>query len=67
MAAIITAKQELFDFAHKKFNLGTATALELFAAQNALTLSQLNAEAAKYDYIFKLKLLDYYAGQPITF
>ncbi|HMS52566.1 MAG TPA: TolC family protein [Chitinophagales bacterium] len=67
VAATITAQQKAFDFAQKKYNLGTATALELFAAQNALTLSQLNAEAAKYDYIFKLKLLDYYAGQPITF
>lgn len=63
----ITSLQKSYEYAEKKFNLGVATSLELQTAQNALILIELQAKSNKYDYLFKLKVLDYYLGKPIKF
>ncbi|TVQ46257.1 MAG: TolC family protein [Saprospirales bacterium] len=52
--------------AERKLDAGTATAFELVNAQNVLNNSRNNVLQSKYDYIFKLKVIDYYLGNPIT-
>ena len=60
-----SAKQA-FDVADKRYAVGMMSNLEF---QQAKT-NMLNAEAevlkAKYTYIFKTKILDFYQGKPIT-
>ena len=52
--------------AERKLQAGTATAFELVNAQNVLNNSRNNLLQSRYDYIFKLKVIDYYLGNPIT-
>nr|MBP7274430.1 hypothetical protein [Saprospiraceae bacterium] len=49
----------------KKFALGATNVFELTSAQNALDVANTNLLISKYDYLFKLKIIDYYMGNPI--
>lgn len=62
----VTALQKSFDYVTRKFNLGAATTLEYSTSSNNLLAAQSELIRSKYDYIFKLKVLDYYLGNPIT-
>lgn len=55
-----------FQYVEKRYNLGAATALEYSTARNNLTIAGINLINAKFDYIFKLKVLDFYQGKPIV-
>jgi len=63
----IEAVKKSYDYTDKRFKLGVATVFELQTARNILVESELNAKINKYDYLFKLKILDYYLGKPIKF
>jgi len=63
----IEALKTSYEYTEKRYNVGLATSLELRTAQDALTLNELQAKSNKYDYLFKLKILDYYLGNPIKF
>lgn len=62
----ITALQKSVNHAEKRMNAGTISALEYLNIKNNLTVAELNLEAAKYEYFFRLKILDFYLGKPIT-
>jgi len=49
----------------KRYELGVVNSFELTSVQNTLIASESNLLQAKYDYLFKLKILDYYKGDPI--
>ncbi len=49
----------------KRYNLGSANAFELNTATNNVVLAESELIRAKYDYIFRLKILDFYQGKPI--
>jgi outer membrane protein len=40
-------------------------AVDFAATKNTMTLAQSNLLQAKYDFIFKSKLLDFYRGKPL--
>lgn len=61
------AIQEAFKYADQKFNLGAASALDYITAKNKLTKAQADLLQAKYDYVFKAKVLDFYQGKPIDY
>lgn len=50
----------------KRFELGVVNGFELTSVQNRLVSAESNVIQAKYDYIFKLKILDYYRGIEIS-
>ncbi len=50
----------------KRYDLGVVNAFELTSVQNTLTAAESNLLQAKYDYLFKIKILDYYQGKPIN-
>jgi outer membrane protein len=54
-----------FKFSTDRFNAGMLNAVDYAATKNTLTLAQSNLLQAKYDYIFKSKLLDFYRGKPL--
>lgn len=58
---------EAFNYAEQRYNAGLSSSLEYLTATNNLTRAKTDLLQAKYDLIFKTKILDFYAGNPLTF
>lgn len=54
-----------FKFATDRFDAGLMNTVDYATSRNNLMLSESNLLQAKYDYIFKSKLLDFYRGKPL--
>lgn len=63
----VEAASESFKYAQQKFDVGVISAFDFSTSKNRLFAAESNLLQAKYDYIFKLKVLDYYQGKPLTF
>jgi len=63
----VDATQESFKYADQKFNVGLLNSLDYNDAKNKLVKAQSDLLQAKYDYIFKVKVLDFYQGKPLSF
>jgi outer membrane protein len=63
----VEAANESFKYAQQKFNAGVITAFDFSTSKNRLFAAESNLLQAKYDYVFKLKVLDYYQGKPLGF
>ncbi len=61
------AAKSAFEYAEKKFKAGTASAFEYTNALNAQSQAESFLVQAKYDLIFKTKIIDYYLDKPIEF
>ncbi len=59
------ASKIAFENAEKRFRLGAINNLELLTARNTYDIAQTNLITAKYDYLFRLKILDFYLGREI--
>lgn len=59
------AAQRAFDFAQKRYDLGLTNTVEYLTTQNTLYSADSRLASAKYDLIFKLKVIDYYLGNEI--
>jgi outer membrane protein len=62
----VKASEEAFNHTEHKFNIGMVTSIEFNEAKNNLTRTRSELLKAKYEYIFKIKILDFYRGVPIT-
>ncbi len=60
------AFSEVFETSKEKFNLGMINAVDYGIARNNYIKAQGDLLHAKYSYLFKLKILDFYRGIPIT-
>ncbi len=65
--ASVDASQQSFNYAQQKFNVGAISAFDFNSAKTRLVNAQSNLLQSKYDYLFKLKVLDFYQGKPLTF
>lgn len=63
----VDAANESFKYAQQKFNAGVISSFDFSSAKNRLFAAESNLLQAKYDYVFKLKVLDYYQGKPLGF
>jgi outer membrane protein len=61
----IKATSESFNYAKERYETGKSTVFEFNEAKNRLVRSQSEEVQAKYDYIFRTKILDFYNGIPI--
>lgn len=61
----VDARQKAFDYTQEKFTMGAATSIEYNTAKNQLTQSRAEMLQAKYDYLFRKSILDFYAGNPL--
>ena len=61
----VDASQKAYDFAKKRFDLGLLSTYDLLNTQNTLLQSKTNLLYAQYDYVFKIKLLEFYKGKGI--
>ncbi len=61
----VEARGEAFKYATERFNVGLMNAFELSQAQTLYVNAQAELSRAKYDYIFKVKVVEFYFGIPI--
>jgi outer membrane protein len=62
----LAAMEESFMYTEQKFEVGLVNTVDYNAEKNRLTQTQSDLLQAKYDYIFKMKILDFYRGIPLT-
>ena len=67
LAKSVTALNEAYGYAEKRYNAGLTSSLEFLTATNNLTRGKVDLLQAKFDLIFKIKILDFYAGNPLVF
>ena len=61
-----TSSRLALDFAEKSYNAGKTTIYDLNNARNNYANAQGSVAQAKYNYLFSLKLLNFYAGIPLS-
>jgi outer membrane protein len=57
--------QKAFDIAKKRYDIGLLGTLDFIITQNNLYLSQIEEVSNQYDYVFKMKVLEFYKGKGI--
>ncbi|MBN3581819.1 TolC family protein [Algoriphagus aestuarii] len=62
----VQSLQETFRIAQQRFDLGAINSVDFQVAQNNLFNAQADLLNAKYTYIFRVKVLDFYLGNPIN-
>lgn len=61
----VQALQEAFRVTEQRYNLGVVNSTDYQVALNNLNAAETDLVRAKYDYIFSLKVLDFYEGKPL--
>jgi outer membrane protein len=62
----VEALYESFKYTDEKFNVGMVNGTDYNVAKIQLSSAESDLVAAKYDYIFKVKILDFYLGRTFT-
>ena len=62
----VYSMQEAFNYTEERFNVGTVSSVDYNISKNNLTKAQSDLAQAKYLYIFYTKILDFWAGIPIS-
>jgi len=62
----VEAMEEAFRYSEQKFNIGMVNAVDYNQAKTKLLNAQSQMAQAKYEYVFKTKVLDFYKGLPLT-
>jgi outer membrane protein len=61
----VQAAQKVYDFASKRYENGMLQTLELITNQTNLFRATIDKLTAQYDYVFKMKVLEFYKGSGI--
>lgn len=61
----VEALEEAFRMATQRFDVGAINAVDFQIAQNNLFNAQADLLTAKYEYVFRVKVLDFYLGKPL--
>jgi len=62
----LTSMEESFKYTEKKFEVGLVNTVDYNMSKNQLISTQSDLLQAKYDFIFRTKILNFYQGEPIT-
>ncbi len=62
----VESSEEAFRYTEEKYNVGMVTTVEYNQIKNNLTAARSQLLQARYEYIFRTKILDFYNGVPIT-
>ena len=57
--------EEAFTYTEKKYSAGLLTSLDYNLAKNKMAAAQSDLLQARYNYIFNIKILDFYRGIPV--
>jgi len=55
------------DMNQKKYDVGLISTYDFLLAKNNFTKAKSDLLQAKFDYIFRLKVLDFYMGKSLSF
>ncbi len=61
----LVSMEESFKYTQEKYQVGLVNAVDFNVAKNQLTRTQSDLLQAKYNYIFKTNILNFYRGEPI--
>ncbi|MEO7523281.1 MAG: TolC family protein, partial [Ferruginibacter sp.] len=61
----VDASQQTYDYAKKRFDVGILNTFDLITTQNNLLRSKLEYTINRFDYVFKMKVLEFYKGMGI--
>lgn len=61
----LEATEESFKYTQQKFDVGMVNTTDFNTSKNKLNKAQSDVLQAKFEYIFKLKVLDFYQGKPL--
>lgn len=61
----VASSEESFRYNEQKFNVGIITPVDYNASKTQLSNAQSDMAQAKYEFIFKIKVLDFYKGLPL--
>ena len=62
----VAAMEESFRLVEQKFNVGSLNSTDYIVARTNLYKAKSNLSQMKYQYLFQLKILDFYKGKPLT-
>ena len=62
----VASMEEAFRYAEQKLDVGLVTAVEYTQSKTQLLSAQSEMAQAKYEFVFKTKVLDFYRGIPLT-
>jgi outer membrane protein len=62
----LEARQQSYDYAKEKYDVGLMNSFDFTQAQTLLTNAQSDIIRTKYEYIFRIKILEFYFGIPIV-
>lgn len=60
----VEAQEESFSYTQQKFDLGLVNSVDYNTAKNQLTKSQSDMVQAKFEFIFRINILNFYQGIP---
>ncbi len=63
----VNALQEAFSYIQQRYDVGMVNALEFNTSKNQLLSAKSNLAQARYEFILRVKVLDFYQGKPIVF
>ncbi|MCG7753792.1 TolC family protein [Flavihumibacter cheonanensis] len=61
----VSAAERSYNFTLRRYELGLLSTLELITSQTNLTRSKIDMVNAQFDYVFRMKVLEFYKGQGI--
>jgi len=61
----VNSNEEAFNYTQQKFEVGLVNSVDFNIAKTDLTRARSDLAQAKYEYIFKIKILEFYQGKPI--
>ena len=64
--ASLEARKEAFNYAKEKYTVGMMNSFDFSQSQTLYVNAQSEILRTKYDYIFKVKIVEFYFGIPIT-
>ncbi len=59
----VSSSQKAYDFAMRRYELGLLSTYDLITTQTTLQQAKSQLLYSQYDYVFKMKLLEFYRGQ----
>ncbi len=63
----VISLEETFHYAQEKYELGLLSNFDYNEALRNLTTAKSNMLQAKYEYLFRTKILEFYSGKPLEF
>ncbi len=58
----VAVAERSFDLSSKRYNIGMLNTIDYLTNQNNLFTARINALLSQYDYVFRMKVLEYYKG-----